>query len=116
MSAAVNGPVDVFLAANAVWAYLNRETGRVKPVFEWRVESLDGRPVRSASGYAIEVNGAIGGSHAGAVVLPAIFFSDLPDLRSTLGRLKHSLFLALLSFTYPGPNWPGTSWSAAIVG
>lgn len=89
LSAAVHGPVDVLQAANGVWAFMNRDKGRVKPVFEWRLESLDGKPVRSASGYTIEVDGAIGGPvRADAVVLPSIFFSELDDLRATLGRLK----------------------------
>lgn len=88
VSAAVAGPIDVLLAANTVWAFLNRGR-KVRPVLEWRVESLDGRPVRSANGYAIEVDGAIDGSAStDAVLLPAIFFQDLENLKGSLGKLK----------------------------
>ena len=88
--AAFMGPIDVLTVANAVWAHLNhREGRRVKPLFEWRLESPDGRPVRSASGYTVQVDGAIGaGGHADAVLVPAIFANDLTDLREATDRLK----------------------------
>jgi transcriptional regulator GlxA family with amidase domain len=89
VASAAHAPIDVLLAANAVWAFLNREKGKVKPLFEWRVESPNGRPVRTASGYTIEVDGAIDGSApADAVIMPAIFLRNLESLTATLGRLK----------------------------
>jgi transcriptional regulator GlxA family with amidase domain len=89
LASAAHAPIDVLLAANAVWAHLNREKGRVKPLFEWRVESADGRPVRAASGYPIEVDGAIDGSvPTDAVILPAIFFPNLESLTARLALLK----------------------------
>jgi transcriptional regulator GlxA family with amidase domain len=87
-AAAATGPIDVLLAANAVWGYLHREEKLVRPVFDWRIESPDGRPVRSASGCSLEADGAIGsGGPADAVFLPALFVQDVPSLFETLERL-----------------------------
>jgi transcriptional regulator GlxA family with amidase domain len=89
LASAFAGPIDVLLLANAVWARVNRENKRVKPLFEWRVESLDGRTVRAASGRTIDVDGAIGsGVRADAVILPALFVPDVDHLRLSLERLQ----------------------------
>jgi transcriptional regulator GlxA family with amidase domain len=88
-SASVHGPIDVLQAANGIWAFVNREKGRVKPLFEWQVESADGRPVRSGSGYMVEVDRALdSAARSDAVMLPAIYFADVDGLRATLARLK----------------------------
>jgi len=88
--AAFMGPIDVLTVANAVWVSLNSKEGKkVKPLFQWRLESPDGRPVRSASGYTVQVDGAIGtGGHADAVLVPALFANDLQGLLETTARLK----------------------------
>lgn len=89
IASAVTGPIDVLMTANAVWAYLNRKGQKVGPLFEWRVESLDGKPVRTPSGYTIDVDGAIGARAAvDAVLLPGFFVDDMPAFLKTLERLK----------------------------
>lgn len=59
VASGVTGPIDLFMVANAVWAYQNRDKGPVAPLFAWRIESLDGKPVRTASGQILKVDGSI---------------------------------------------------------
>jgi hypothetical protein len=59
LASGVSGPIEVFTAANEIWV---RQSGREGPVdgpFRWRVESLDGKPVGTASGQIVHVDGAI---------------------------------------------------------
>jgi transcriptional regulator GlxA family with amidase domain len=77
LASGVSGPIDVFTAANEIWV---RQSGRERPVdgpFRWRVESLDGKPVRTASGQIVHVDGAINArTAADAVILTAPFVAD----------------------------------------
>lgn len=59
LASGVAGPIDVFMVANAIWAYQNHGKGETAPLFEWRVESPDGEPVRTASGQTMNVEGPI---------------------------------------------------------
>lgn len=59
MASGVNGPIDVFAVANALWANQNRDSQRIQALFSWRVESIDGKHVRTASGQTLHVDGAI---------------------------------------------------------
>jgi transcriptional regulator GlxA family with amidase domain len=77
LASGVSGPIDVLTAANEIWV---RQSGRERPVdgpFRWRVESLDGKPVRTASGQIVHVDGAINArTAADAVILTAPFVAD----------------------------------------
>jgi transcriptional regulator GlxA family with amidase domain len=81
LASGVAGPVDVFNAANHLSA---REAARrpdsTLPRFTWRVESLDGQPVRAASGQSIAVDGKIDArKRADAILLTAPFFQDMDE-------------------------------------
>jgi transcriptional regulator GlxA family with amidase domain len=78
MASAVAGPVDVFTAANSLAAQ-SAGVGR-KPLqkLSWTVESLDGRPVRTASGQSIDVDRKIDPrARADAVLVTAPFVMDM---------------------------------------
>lgn len=80
LASGVAGPIDVFNAAN----HLSAREGARRPdpscMFEWRVESLDGQPVRAASGQSIAVDGKIDPrKRADAVLLTAPFFSNMDE-------------------------------------
>lgn len=81
LASSVAGVVDVFTAAN--WIAASRRApgksspGRSSPL-QWRIESLDGRTIRTASGQFIEVDGAISTrSPADALVVPGPFVPDV---------------------------------------
>lgn len=59
LASGVAGPIDVFLVANALWAHDKRFEDKAEALFEWRIESPDGKPVRTASGQITNVDGAI---------------------------------------------------------
>jgi transcriptional regulator GlxA family with amidase domain len=86
LASGVAGPIDVLSAANHLSA---REAARRPdplPMFEWRVESLDGQPVRAASGQSIAVDGKIDPrKRADAVLLTAPFFSNMDEF---IGRTE----------------------------
>jgi transcriptional regulator GlxA family with amidase domain len=95
LASGVAGPVDVFNAANHL---SSRETMRgldSLPKFAWRVESLDGQPVRAASGQNISVDGKIDArKRADAILLTAPFFSDMDEFvgqREQLNALSSAL-------------------------
>lgn len=71
LASGVSGPIDVFAAANRLDT---SKTGR----FRWSIESLDGKPVRSASGQSIAVDRAIDGrTRSQAILLTAPFVLDM---------------------------------------
>ncbi len=76
LASGVAGPVDVFTAANSLTARRG-ETGDPAPIV-WRVETPDGRAVRTASGRSIDADGIIDGHRpADAVLLTAPFVADM---------------------------------------
>jgi transcriptional regulator GlxA family with amidase domain len=91
LASGVAGPIDVFTAANAVW--LETDAGRraKAPLLQWRVESLDGKPVQTASGQVVSVDGPINArAIADAVIVTGPFianierFFDRPDVLKPL--------------------------------
>ncbi len=69
LASGVAGPIDVFTAANALWAHNNLAESRAGPLFEWRIESPDGKPVRTASGQILEVDGPVSARTAADAVM-----------------------------------------------
>lgn len=96
LASGVAGSIDVFTAANAVWAENNGKHRGAPPFFEWRIESLDGRPVHTASGQVVNVDGPISArTTADAVIVTGPFianierFFDRPDvLRPLFAALR----------------------------
>jgi transcriptional regulator GlxA family with amidase domain len=78
LASGVAGAVDVFTAANAVWAERNPGRRAKAPLLEWRIESLDGKPVQTASGLVVGVDGPISArAVADAVVVPGPFIAEI---------------------------------------
>jgi transcriptional regulator GlxA family with amidase domain len=76
LASSVAGCIDVFTAANAVWARKN-DFGK-KPPLQWRVESLDGKPVQTASGQVVSVDGSINArAAADAVIVAGPFVANI---------------------------------------
>lgn len=73
LASGVAGAIDVFHAANSV-----KLEGSDSPKLHWRVESLDGQPVRAASGQTIAVDGKIAArGHGDIILLTAPFVGDM---------------------------------------
>jgi len=84
LASAVSGPLDVFATANTVWKQLHPSSE--KPLFHWRVMSLDGKRVLSAPGLPVVVDGKINPRRAAdAVLLPGIYCGG--GVQQLLGRL-----------------------------
>ncbi|UMZ14627.1 helix-turn-helix domain-containing protein [Pseudomonas sp. MPFS] len=76
LASGVAGPTDVFAAANHLAA--RGVAGGAPAGLKWSVESLDGAPVRSASGRSIAVDGKIDPrARADAILLTAPFVADM---------------------------------------
>ena len=59
LASGVAGSIDVFTGANTVLTERNGKRPGKAPLLRWRVESLDGKPVQTASGQVIAVDGPI---------------------------------------------------------
>lgn len=82
LASSVAGVADVFTAAN--WIAADGRKSRKSPPLLWRIESLDGRGIRTASGQLIDVDGSINArSSADAVIVPGPF---VPDIEGFLER------------------------------
>src|SRR5271170_3101887 len=57
LASGVAGPIDVLNAANHLNGKLAARGSDPLPKFAWHVESLDGQPVKAASGQSIAVDG-----------------------------------------------------------
>jgi transcriptional regulator GlxA family with amidase domain len=70
-------PIDIFMAANRIAA--ESESGnRRTNLFDWRVESIDGKPVRTASGQIVAVDGRINDRNStDAIWVTGPFVSDI---------------------------------------
>jgi transcriptional regulator GlxA family with amidase domain len=78
LASGVAGSIDVFTAANAVWAERHRERNGIEPLFDWRIESLDGKPVNTASGQTVSVDGQIRArAIADAVIVTGPFLANI---------------------------------------
>ncbi|WP_226816633.1 DJ-1/PfpI family protein [Burkholderia cepacia] len=79
LASGIAAPTDIFTAANHLAPSLRN--GRPQAPFRWRIESIDGKPVRTASGQAAAVDGTIDGhGTADAIWLTAPFVADLERL------------------------------------
>lgn len=77
LASGIAAPIDIFMAANRIAVESGSGNGRT-PSIEWRVESIDGKPVRTASGQVIAVDGRINGkSAADAIWVTGPFVSDI---------------------------------------
>lgn len=108
LASGVAGPIDVLHAANAFASKGAAGARSTSAKFVWRVESLDGRPVRTASGQSIAVDGRIDGrKRSDAIFVTAPFVADMDaflarrdqgrDLSSAL-RLQHRAGTLLASY------------------
>lgn len=89
LASGVAGPVDVFSAANQFHARKAATGTALAPKFVWRVESLDGQPVKAASGQTIQVDGKIDPrKRADAILLTAPFFSNIDKFIGDRGQLN----------------------------
>ncbi|BAX62399.1 GlxA family transcriptional regulator [Burkholderia stabilis] len=79
LASGIAAPTDIFTAANHLAPSMR--AGRPQAPFRWRIESIDGKPVRTASGQPSAVDGTIDGhSAADAIWLTAPFVADLDRL------------------------------------
>ncbi|OGB23644.1 MAG: hypothetical protein A3I66_24330 [Burkholderiales bacterium RIFCSPLOWO2_02_FULL_57_36] len=89
IASGIAGPIDVFLTANIVWAQRNKQAA---PLFSWRLESVDGKPVHTASGLALSPDGPISPARmADAVLLPGMALNSVEVLLQTLDQLRPQL-------------------------
>ena len=89
LASGVAGPTDVFTTAN--WLAAKGVAGRHRPFEEirWSVESLDGRPVRAASGQSIPVDGRIDARRrADAVIVTAPFVASMDEFLARHASLR----------------------------
>ncbi|KVK89111.1 GlxA family transcriptional regulator [Burkholderia sp. MSMB1498] len=81
LASGIAAPIDMLTAANHLAAEDGSE--RRARAFTWRVDSIDGNPVRTASGQIAQVDGRIDGrSAADAIWLTGPFVSDVGRLLS----------------------------------
>jgi transcriptional regulator GlxA family with amidase domain len=77
LASGVAGLVDVLTAANVISAEKSG-SGTKRPPFHWRIESLDGKPVHTASGQIVNVDGPINArATADAVVVTGPFIANI---------------------------------------
>jgi transcriptional regulator GlxA family with amidase domain len=95
----VAGSVDAFTVANAVWAEKAEKRFRRTrtPPLQWRIESLDGKQVETASGQIVHVDGPINPrAAADAIIVTGPFVSNLERFFARTDILK-PLLAALCS-------------------
>ena len=89
LASGVAGSIDVFTAANAVWADKNGHSRGTAPLFQWRIESLDGKPVHTASGQIVNVDGPINArTTADAVIVTGPFIANIERFFDRPDRLQ----------------------------
>jgi transcriptional regulator GlxA family with amidase domain len=95
LASGVAGSIDVFTAANAVWAERQGDRRARTPLLQWRIESLDGKPVQTASGQIVAVDGPINArAAADAVIVTGPFIANIERFFEQPDRLG-PLFAAL---------------------
>jgi transcriptional regulator GlxA family with amidase domain len=96
LASAVSGPLDVFSTANTVWK--QRHRGSADALFSFRLESVDGRAVRTSSGLSLAVDGKVSPRGADAILLPGIYCGNgprrlvarLPEFGPLMSALRHA--------------------------
>jgi transcriptional regulator GlxA family with amidase domain len=89
LASGVAGSVDVFTAANAVLAETHAGRNARAALLQWKIESLDGRPVQTASGQLINVDGAINArAIADAVIVTGPFVPNIERFFARVDLLK----------------------------
>ena len=96
LASGVAGPIDVLMAANTLRARQERSAKPRQPLFAWSVESLDGKPVRTASGQMLDVDARLDPARStDALILAAPFVDDvvrfLDERRAALQPLMAGL-------------------------
>lgn len=88
LASAVTGPIDVLAIANSIWSYRNK--GKVGPLFEWRIESVDGAPARTACGVTLPVDGKIDPNGRTDILFLSGIFADAgpPAIFEMLDRMR----------------------------
>ncbi len=95
LASGVAGSIDVFTAANAVWAERQGDRRARAPLLQWRIESLDGKPVHTASGQVVSVDGPINErAAADAIIVTGPFIANIERFFEHPDRLG-PLFKAL---------------------
>lgn len=95
LASGVAGSIDVFTAANRVLAERKGDRRAKASLLRWRIESLDGKPVQTASGQIVAVDGQINArAAADAIVVTAPFIANIEHFFDQPDRLK-PLFAAL---------------------
>jgi transcriptional regulator GlxA family with amidase domain len=110
LASGVASAIDIFAAANALAAGKPQGAG---PVFTWSVESLDGRPVRSASGQIIAVDRRIDDrAPSDAVLLTAPFVGDMDvflqrrdEVLATVAALRQQYAMGAVMASYCTGNY-----------
>jgi len=78
LASGVAGSVDVFTAANAVFAETSAGRSLKTPLLRWRIESPDGKQVETASGQVVQVDGPINArAIADAVIVTGPFVANI---------------------------------------
>ncbi|RQR42071.1 MULTISPECIES: GlxA family transcriptional regulator [unclassified Burkholderia] len=86
LASGIAAPTDILTAANHLAP--SSRAGHPHTPFRWRIESIDGKPVRTASGQSVPVDGTIDGSSgADAIWLTAPFVADIERLLARPTRL-----------------------------
>jgi transcriptional regulator GlxA family with amidase domain len=76
LASSVAGAIDVFTAANALQGKKNEDRGVSQ--LKWFIESLDGKPVQTASGQIVSVDGKVNArARADAIIVTAPFVTDI---------------------------------------
>jgi len=88
LASGIAGMIDTFAAANSLWVEAGRD-GRAESIFDWRIESLDGKPIRTASGQIVFVDGQIeANASADAVIVPGPFVADVERFLTRMNALQ----------------------------
>lgn len=89
LASGVAGPVDVFTAANRIIEINAAEARAPTRPIRWCLQSLDGRPIQTASGQTITVDGKINASgRSEAVLVTAPFVSDMDSFISNRKQVQ----------------------------
>jgi transcriptional regulator GlxA family with amidase domain len=97
LASGVFAPIDVLTAANIIcMRRMRAKARRMQPVFSWRIESVDGKPVRTRSGQVVHVDGRIDvRTAADGVFLTAPFVDDLDQFLKERQTILQPLFAGL---------------------